>query len=185
MIPVGTKRWISADELVQDSLRLARRVIDSGFAPTLLLGLWRGGAPIAVALHEALTYRGLHCEHLPLRTTLYAGIDRREPRTRIHGLGTLAEAGFDCRRVLLVDDVFDTGITIEHTLGALRQLPCTHEADIRVATVWRKPQRNRTALVPDFWLHETADWLVFPHEMCGLDLQEIRSHRPQVTVLFD
>lgn len=179
------KRWIGAAELLQDAWRLARCVIDSGYAPTLLIGLWRGGAPIAVAVHEALAWRGQRCEHLPLRTTLYSGIDERAPGVRIHGLAALGSAGFDCRRVLLVDDVFDTGITVQHTVAALRALDCLRTAELRVATVWWKPTRNRSTLTPDYWIHQTADWLVFPHELCGLEPDEVRAHRPEASVLLD
>ena len=149
------KRWIGAAELLQDAWRLARCVIDSGYAPTLLIGLWRGGAPIAVAVHEALAWRGQRCEHLPLRTTLYSGIDERAPGVRIHGL------------------------------AALRALDCLRTAELRVATVWWKPTRNRSTLTPDYWIHQTADWLVFPHELCGLEPDEVRAHRPEASVLLD
>ena len=180
---VAVKRWIGAQELYEDSLRLALMVLDSGFAPTLLLGLWRGGSPVAIALHETLAYFGVHAEHLPLRTSLYTGIDAREPRLRIHGIEALEACGFDCRRVLLVDDVFDTGLTLEQTLDALGALPATRDSEIRLATVWWKPSRNRTTLKPDYWLHETAQWLVFPHEMCGLEPVEILQHKPGAEAL--
>ena len=61
---VAVKRWIGAQELYEDSLRLALMVLDSGFAPTLLLGLWRGGAPVAITVQETLAYFGVHAEHL-------------------------------------------------------------------------------------------------------------------------
>jgi hypothetical protein len=179
----AAKRWVGAQELYEDSLRLALAVLDSGFAPTLLLGLWRGGAPVAITVHETLEYFGVHAEHLPLRTALYTGIDERAPRIRIHGIEALAVAGFDCRRVLIVDDVFDTGITLEQTLEALRALPATHAAEMRIATVWWKPARNRTGITPHYWLHRTGQWLVFPHELCGLDATEILGKKPGTAVL--
>jgi len=179
----GARRWIGAQELYDDALRLARAVLDSAYAPTLVLGLWRGGSPVAIALHEALEYCGLRAEHLPLRTSLYAGIDARNPRLRIHGIEALAASGFDCSRVLIVDDVFDTGVTLEQTLDALRALPATRESEIRIATVWWKPARNRTGLGPDYWLHETEHWLVFPHELCGLERDEVLQNRPGFAVL--
>ena len=45
--------------------------------------------------------------------------------------------------------------------------------DVRVATVYYKPSRNVTDLTPDYFVHETSDWLIFPHEINGLTEDEI------------
>ncbi len=42
-----------------------------------------------------------------------------------------------------------------------------------MATVYYKPTRNRTALKPAYYVHETNVWLVFPHELEGMTLEEI------------
>jgi hypoxanthine phosphoribosyltransferase len=39
------KTYISANQLLEDSFRLANQVFDSGFRPTHIVGIWRGGAP--------------------------------------------------------------------------------------------------------------------------------------------
>ena len=52
------KIYISANDLLADSLRLGMQVIDSGFAPTHLVGIWRGGAPVGIAVQELLEYHG-------------------------------------------------------------------------------------------------------------------------------
>ena len=49
--------------------------------------------------------------------------------------------------------------------------------DVRVATVYYKPSRNVTDLTPDYFVHETSDWLIFPHEINGLTEHEIRAHK--------
>jgi hypothetical protein len=49
---------------------------------------------------------------------------------------------------------------------------------MRVAVPWFKPTRNETDLVPDYYLHETAEWLVFPHELDALTLEEMQKARP-------
>jgi hypothetical protein len=49
--------------------------------------------------------------------------------------------------------------------------------------VWWKPARNRTGITPHYWLHRTAQWLVFPHELCGLDASEILREKPGAAVL--
>jgi len=44
---------------------------------------------------------------------------------------------------------------------------------IKVATPWYKPGNNATGRVPDYYLHETGRWLVFPHEVTGLTEDEL------------
>ena len=51
-------------------------------------------------------------------------------------------------------------------------------AQVRVAVPWYKPSRNRTRRVPDYFLHETDDWLVLPYEMNGLSVTEIGERKP-------
>jgi hypothetical protein len=55
---------------------------------------------------------------------------------------------------------------------------------VKVATAYYKPSRNQTALTPDFFVHETEDWLVFPHEICGLTEEEIRTHKPGAAIIL-
>ena len=45
--------------------------------------------------------------------------------------------------------------------------------DIRMAMPWYKPERNIIEVFPDYFIHETDEWLVFPHEMDGLTEKEI------------
>ena len=170
----GDKYWIGAEELLEDSLQLARLVLESGYAPTLVVGLWRGGAPVAIAVHEALAFCGLRADHLPLRTALYTGIEQRATDVCIDGLEALHQHAHAGTRMLLVDDVFDTGTTIQQVLEVLAQLP----GERRIATLWCKPARNLTPLRPDYCVHQSDRWLVFPHELCGLEDAEIRRHKP-------
>ena len=57
--------------------------------------------------------------------------------------------------------------------------------DVRLATIWHKPGRHSTGAVPDYYLHETDDWLVLPYELVGLSAAEIREHKPYVADLLD
>ena len=83
--------------------------------------------------------------------------------------------------LLIVDDVFDTGKSIAAVIEELqhrarRNLP----HDIRVATPWYKPSKNVTDREPDYFIHETDRWLVFPHELQGLNAEEVRSGKPEI-----
>jgi hypothetical protein len=56
---------------------------------------------------------------------------------------------------------------------------------IRIATVYYKPARNRSTLVPDYYVTATDSWLVFPHEIQGLTREEILAHKPVSANFFD
>ena len=45
--------------------------------------------------------------------------------------------------------------------------------------------KNKTKRKPDYYLHETDKWLVFPHELEGLSMQEIKDNKPEVSKLID
>ena len=57
--------------------------------------------------------------------------------------------------------------------------------DVRIAVPWFKPERNETDLTPDYYLKETAEWLVFPHELDALTPGEMAVARPQVHELIE
>ena len=50
---------------------------------------------------------------------------------------------------------------------------------------WFKPRHNRTGRVPDFYLHETDDWLVLPYEITGLSREDIARHKPWLLPILD
>lgn len=179
------KIWLTADQLLEDSFRLARLVIESGFAPTHLVGIWRGGAPVGIAVQELLEFHGVAADHIAIRTASYSGIDRQDREVRVYALGYLIDTLGPDDRLLVVDDVFDTGRSIEAFLNELKAR-CRHNMprDVRIGTVYWKPERNQTALQPDFFVHKCDDWLVFPHEICGLSEEEIRAHKPQAGIIL-
>jgi len=88
-------------------------------------------------------------------------------------------------RLLIVDDVFDTGHTIDALINHLREKARRNTpADIRVAVPYYKPSRNLTNRVPDYYLHETEQWLKFPHSLEGLSAEEVRQHRPELFAIL-
>ena len=173
------KLFISADQLLKDSMELARRVVASGMRPTFLVAMWRGGAPIGITVQEVLEYHSIHADHIAIRTSYYSGIDVQNKTVRVHATDYLVSRLEAEDELLIVDDVFDSGRSLEAVIEELtrrcrRNLP----EKIRIATVYYKPERRRTALVPDFYVHETSRWLVFPHEIQGLTREEILANKP-------
>ena len=176
---MGEKVYLTADQLLQDSWALANKVIQSGFRPTHIVGIWRGGAPVGIAVQELLEFNGIEADHIAIRTSSYSGIDQQEKEVRVFALGYLIDTLNPEDRLLVIDDVFDSGRSIEAFLAELAHR-CRHNMPrtVRIATVYYKPSRNRTALKPDFHVHETEEWLVFPHEINGLTDEEIMAHKP-------
>ena len=183
--PLG-KLFISADSLLRDSMQLGLHIVRSGFRPSFVVGVWRGGAPIGITVQEVLEYHGIECDHIAIRTSSYTGIDQQSKAVRVHAIDYLVSRLTFEDRLLLIDDVFDSGHSLEAVIAELgtrcrRNLP----DQIRVATVYYKPSRNRTALVPDYYARETDRWLVFPHELQGLTREEILAHKPVDDTFFD
>ena len=176
------KHFISAQALLDDAFELAAKVIESGFRPDCIIALWRGGTPVGIAVQELFEYCGLAVDHIAIRTSLYSGVDQRERRVKVHNLDYIFKNFTTDNKLLIVDDVFDTGLTLQAVLAEIRNnLRTGQRSDIRTAVPWFKPARNQTALKPDYYLHETDDWLVFPHEICDLGSDEIRAKGGRVS----
>ncbi len=56
--------------------------------------------------------------------------------------------------------------------------------EIRVATAYFKPNRNETGKEPDYFLHKNNDWLVFPHELEGLSLDELKIQKSALSKIL-
>lgn len=179
------KYYITADQLLEDSFRLANEVYDSGFRPSHIVGIWRGGAPIGIAVQELLEFRGVQSDHISIRTSSYSGIGQQEPEVRVFSLGYLVNTLNPDDALLVIDDVFDTGRSIRAFLNEL-SLRCRHNLPrtIKIATAYYKPSSNRTDLKPDYFVHQTEDWLVFPHEIKGLSEREIRENKPGARLIL-
>jgi len=180
------KLFISADSLLRDSMELARRIVASGLRPTFLVAMWRGGTPIGIAVQEVLEYHAIHTDHIAIRTSSYTGIDTQGKTVRVHALDYLVSRLSAEDELLLIDDVWDSGRSLDAVLSELKRRCRRNLPDkIRIATVYYKPARNRSSLVPDYYIHETDRWLVFPHEIQGLTREEILANKPVSANFFD
>ena len=172
------KTVLSAKDLLKDSFQLGVEILESGFEPTMIIAIWRGGAPVGVAVQEVLAYCGLQCDHIAIRTSSYKGVDQRGA-VAVHGLNYIVKNVDIDDRLLIVDDVFDTGNTAKAVISEIKhQARGNTPEDIRIAVPWFKPSRNETDIKPHFYLRETSAWLVFPHELDALNPKEMREFRP-------
>jgi hypoxanthine phosphoribosyltransferase len=184
------KRFIAADDLLLDSFQLAANIFEAGFRPDFLVGLWRGGSAVGIAVQEGLDYFGVKTDHISIRTS-YTGlsaysqmVDKAES-IRVHGLQYLLENLCNEHSLLIVDDVYSTGSSVNAVIQTLsnktrRNLP----HDIRIATVWYR-STDRTIRPPDYYVHETTDWLILPYELSGLSIEELSDHKPELAGIVD
>ena len=125
------------------------------YAPDLVLGIARGGVPVARMISELM--------HLPYQviTARHNADDRIQVQATGHVTVDSADlpSAWTGKRILLVDDICGTGATIEaiRTVLDTRVLP----ASLRTAVLCRNVG---SPVCPDSWVWEVADWTVFPWE---------------------
>jgi uncharacterized protein len=167
------KDFIASQQLLEDSYKLGANIYNDKFRPNYLVALWRGGCFIGASIHEYLKYMKLDVDHIAIRTSSYEGQNQKK-EISVHGLGYLIERMTEDDSLLIVDDVFDSGLTIEKVLTELKsKMKKNLPKDIRIATIYYKPKNNKSSIKPDYYLHETDKWLVFPHELEDLTKEEV------------
>jgi hypoxanthine phosphoribosyltransferase len=180
------KTFITAQSLLEDSFRLAAKVFEDGFRPQFIIGIWRGGAPIGIAVQEFFEFKNTPTDHIAVRTSSYYGIDQQSKEIRVHGLHYLIENANADDAILIVDDVFDSGRSVDALIKQIKQqMRLNMPHDVRIATPWYKPKNNKTDIVPDYYIRESDEWLVFPHELAGLTEQEIRDGKTELSNIMD
>ena len=185
------KIYVEEESLLNDAFRMAVSVYESGFAPTFIVGIWRGGSSVGIYVQECLQFLGIESDHISIRTS-YAGLAEYQKSVddpssiRVHGLQYLLENLNADDRLLLVDDVFNSGYSMEAVISELQQkLRLNMPSDVRVATPYFKPAKNKTGRSPDYYVHEVDEWLVLPYELQGLSRDEILRNKPVMAGILE
>jgi uncharacterized protein len=180
------KVYITAQELLESSFRLAHTIYEDDFRPQFIVGIWRGGSPIGIAVQEYFEYRGVSTDHISVRTSSYYGINKQSKEIRVHGLHYLLENANSEDSLLIVDDVFDSGRSVDALIKQVKkQSRLNTPSDIRVACTWYKPSKRAVDIEPDYFVHSSDDWLVFPHELCGLTREEVVEGKTDLKQIHD
>jgi hypoxanthine phosphoribosyltransferase len=140
---------------------------------------------VGIVVQELLDYFDIETDHIAIRTSYYTGINRTGEQIRVHGLGYVIKNANAEDTLLIVDDVYDSGLSVQALMASLNEKARKNTpSDIRIATIYYKPDNNKTDRTPDYYLYETDAWLVFPHELNGLSVEEIIQHKPRVAELL-
>jgi hypoxanthine phosphoribosyltransferase len=133
-------------------LSLAVNINKSGFKPELIVGVSRGGLIPARVLADLLGNTNL----TSVGAELYSGVSKPKIEPT---LTYPVSASVDKRKVLVVDEVADTGKSLRLVREHLAQRGAE---EVRIATVYIKPC---STVKPDYWVKETRKWIVFPWEI--------------------
>lgn len=164
------KLYLSANDYLAICYRLADNVYRSGWLPDLILAVWRGGAPVGMTVHEYLRYCTHHVQHDIVKCASYTGIDTRTSTVELECPPRVLEFCRSGIKVLVTDDIFDSGMTAQAIIDKLAPT----QADVRIATPFWHIGHNQTKIQPDYYIHQTDRWVVFPHEMEGLTPDELK-----------
>ncbi|MDX1405090.1 MAG: phosphoribosyltransferase family protein [Woeseiaceae bacterium] len=185
-----SKHFLTERDHLLDGFRLGRQIFESGFRPTFIVGLWRGGSVVGIVVQECLASLGVDTDHIALRTS-YEGPEeyyqtiRDKSSIRVHGRQYLLETINAEDRLLIVDDVFSSGRHTRAVIDALQvRLKRNMPQDFRVAVTWYRTTPDQDA-APDYFVHKTDQWIVLPWEMQGLSMDEIVEHKPFLVPLLD
>ncbi len=140
------------NDIVQLCLELSRRIRGSGFHPDVVVAILRGGYVVAKIVSDLLNVDSL----ATLEIKFYRGIGEKAERPIV--VQPLTRDVKD-RKVLIVDDVADSGRTLQVAIDLVR----LHGAkDVRTATLFYKPW---SIVMPDYFVEQTRKWIVFPWEI--------------------
>lgn len=141
--------YYSYDQFRDDMKILAPQC--AAWAPDTIVSIARGGATLGHALSVALDLRNLQS----IRIESYDG-ERQRGNVIIKGVCDFSES----KKVLIVDDIVDSGKTLDALLDILRhQYP---NIEYKTASIFTK---EAACIQPDFSLHEATDWISFYWEV--------------------
>ena len=161
--------WKEYNKIVE---KLAVQIYESGFKPDLLIGIMRGGAPIIDVLSRVFK---LKCAYLAVESYSGKGVEdeqgdivfSREMSSIAPNMGG---------KILLCDDLSDTGITFNKSIDWLKKYEPIKDKieDIKTATLFKK---KKSTFEPDFCAKKLPDnpWIVQPFEIYEeLRIEEIK-----------
>ena len=139
--------WLEFGDASRD---LAHEVLASGFEPEVVVAIARGGLLLAGSISYALGVKSCGA----LNVEFYTGIGEKLPDPIVLP-PLLDESSLHGKRVLLVDDVSDSGRTLDMVVQLLK----ASGADVRSIVLYTKPG---TMHEPDYTWRRTPLWITFP-----------------------
>ncbi len=132
-------------------LNLASQIRKEGFKPDVIVGIARGGWPPARIISDLLE----NPELANVKAEFYLSVAETKGEPVITQPVSVSVKG---KRVLVVDDVADTGKSLRLVRSHLKEQGAT---DVKIATIYYKPW---SVVTPDWYERKTSHWIIFPWE---------------------
>jgi hypoxanthine phosphoribosyltransferase len=161
---------IDPDEFLIDSFRLGKKLYETGFRPKHAISIWRGGTPVGLGVDAYFRSQGLRINHTTIATESYTGIAQRGS-VAIKGLEHVIKVVCPEDGLLIIDDVYESGRTIESIVTTLRERARANAPkEIVVGTVHSKPESHEYVGSPIVSLRDLPGnvWIDYPHELADL-----------------
>jgi hypoxanthine phosphoribosyltransferase len=147
---MSEREVMSWDDLGRGSRELAEAVAADGYRPDMILGIARGGLLVAGGLGYALGVKNT----FTMNVEFYTGVDERlEIPMILPPIPDLVD--FHETRVLIADDVADTGATLQ----LVEEFCAGKVAEVRCAVLYEKP---RSTVKCEYVWRRTDRWITFP-----------------------
>ena len=158
---MADKLIVSFEEYTKIVEKLAIQ-IHKEYKPTVLVGIMRGAAPILDILSRILK---LPIAYIVIQSYSGKGMEDQQGQLMFaREISSLAE-NKDFQRVLLIDDLSDTGLTLNKSIEWLKHYPQTKDfiEEVKTACLWKK---KSSTFEPDFCpvRLESDPWIVQPTE---------------------
>jgi uncharacterized protein len=172
--------FIDPNKLLLDSFRLGKKIYQTGFIPTHAISLWRGGTPVGLGVGEYFRLNGHYINHTTVATASYTGVNSQS-EVIIKGLEHLIKVIAKEDKLLIIDDIYDSGNTIQAILESIKKSARANYPDnILIACIHNKVKNHKYNL-QTITLTDIVDevWLNYPHEISDL----IMNNDPEESIL--
>jgi xanthine phosphoribosyltransferase len=154
--PEIKKTYIDLEQIKSMCFDIYHQVQDDNFKPDLLVIICRGGLNAGGLFAGEAMFNNRNVVTISLES--YSDDHQRKDlklRFPFH-----VEDYKNFKSILVIDDIVDTGETVEYVITLLKDgLPT---ATIKTAALFYKP---KSKIKPDYYVAETNDWIVFPWEI--------------------
>ena len=183
------KEFLPYGKVRNNALKMAHRIYHDGFIPDVVYVSLRGGVYLGNLISEyfkIVQRRARPVYYAAVVARSYTGVRESAPEVKVEGWTYMPEYLRTGDKVLLVDDIFDSGNTINHLANVIMERGIPRK-NLKVAVhdykyIYDKVEQH--PVQPDYWcrkhdlsMNDEDIWIHYSsHELIGLSPEELEEH---------